>query len=514
MLEPLSPKFWTEKDAAHLLGRAGFGGTPSDIAALHELGLEKVLDTILDGSPAESDGEKLSWAGKDSLAEEAREQFRGRRELQSIKDPAERRKKQQQLQRSTRGRERERLQEMTRWWIGRMMSTPHPLQEKMTLFWHGHFATSSAKVRSAGVLYFQNAMFRKHSLGNFIDLTKAICRDPAMMQYLDANKNRKGKPNENFARELMELFVLGEGNYTEADVREAARACTGYLLNRRTYTAEFNRRLHDRGEKTILGKTGNFNAEEVVDILFEQKAAAHFLVTKLWKYFVSDTPPAKEIEALAATFRAHNFSIKPVLRELFGSKVFYDSGNRRLHIKSPVQLLVQMSKELELKTLPPPVIGYTMRELGQELFKPPNVAGWDGGKSWINTNTLLNRYNLAGVLVKGGTDPVFARRMAGGRGRHKTPPMARRGRGNRRQVRNRFGYKGPDFASLVPEEKRKNAAVLVEQLCWRFFQDPTLARKETEFARYARSKEGDGFSDRELAELVHLMMSTPYYQLT
>ena len=390
-----------------------------------------------------------------------------------------------------------------------MTQTPVPLLEKMTLFWHGHFATSLQKVKAPRLMLEQNELFREHATGSFRELTKAVCVDPAMMVYLDTNQNRKGKPNENFARELFELFTLGEGNYTERDIKEAARAFTGYNLNRRTGTARLIPRQHDHGLKTVLDQTDRFKGEAVVDLALAQPACAEFMVTKLWEFFAYEAPEKGLVQSLAKQWREDDYQIRPLLRSVFLSAAFYDPKKSiRTQIKSPVQFLVQIVRQLELKELPLNVATTTLSTLGQSLFHPPNVAGWEGGKAWINTNTLLSRYNIAGLIAKGVRDPEQARSvMKGGDKR-----MMMMGRGKRDPAMRRF--RGPDYKRLAPKALRDDPPKLVAALTHRLFHDPLEPSHRQSFDEYATSKQGREFTDIEVAELLHLMMSTPYFQLT
>jgi uncharacterized protein (DUF1800 family) len=324
-----------------------------------------------------------------------------------------------------------------------------------------------------------------------------------MMFYLDTQNSRKGKPNENFAREVMELFTLGEGNYTEQDIREAARAFTGYQLNRLTGGTFHNRKQWDETDKTIFGKTGPFTGADVVGLIFEKPEAARFMTKKIWEFFVYDNPSEAAINALAGGFHKADYQIRPLLREIFLSKEFYAEAAIRSQIKSPVQYLIQLLKQLEI-TAPP--VGFPItaqQQLGQVLFMPPNVAGWDWGQAWINTNTLLTRYNLAGFLTKGAEDGGKAMEME----RVKTPGMAQ---GPKRAGR---GWMGPDYGKIAPRPLRENPADLVDSLIFRFFQGPLPEKARGSFVEYAASKKGVVFTDKETAELCHLILSTPYYQL-
>jgi uncharacterized protein (DUF1800 family) len=275
-----------------------------------------------------------------------------------------------------------------------MLNTPSPLTEKMTLFWHNHFATSQQKVKFTAYLYRQNVMFRRNALGNFGNMLHELARDPAMLIYLDGVNNRKEQPNENFAREVMELFTLGEGHYTEKDIKEVARAFTGWSIDRETGQFMFRRAIHDYADKTIFGKTGNFEGDQVLDLLLAKPEAARFITRKLWREFVSPTPDEVEVKRMAAIFKDSGYNIAKLMRTMLSSDAFYAKENRAALIKSPVEFVVGTLKtfEIDAPNLRPFVLSSAV--LGQNLFAPPNVKGWPGGEAWINTATLLQRKQL------------------------------------------------------------------------------------------------------------------------
>jgi len=494
---------WSKKEARHLLSRAGFGGPPGEIDRLHAKGREKAVDFLL--NPEEPvDGFKLpEWASMERAVADMQgriEQFRETKEMtQGLSAEEAEKIRRNSFQQMQKDNKRHAL-ESQGWWFHRILKTKAPLREKMTLFWHDHFATSIQKVKQPVLMIKLNELFRKHAFGNFRDLTQEIVRDPAMMLYLDTQRSSKSMPNENFAREVMELFTLGEGNYTEEDVKQAARAFTGYQLNRLNGKVMQSARAWDDGEKTIFGKTGPYNGKDVVDLIFQKDACAKFMVSKLWEFFAYEKPVDSAMEDLAATFRKNDYELEPVLREIFLSEEFYGEKAMATMIKSPVQYLVQLLKELEMDAAPLgfPIMGQT--QLGQALFMPPNVAGWDWGKAWINTNTLLTRYNLAGSLTKGSVSEM----MASGGGKLKK--LA-----ERRGMRN--GSDGLDFSGIAMENTRNDTTMLVDSLIARFFCVPIPEKARDSFIAYADTKQGVSFTDKELGELCHLMLSTPYYQL-
>lgn len=291
---------------------------------------------------------------------------------------------------------RDAFNNMSTAWMERMATSPAQLREKMTLFWHGHFA---CRVRQPDAALSLHNATRQHALGKFPDLLLAVSKEPAMLQFLNNQQNRKEHPNENFAREVMELFTLGRGNYTEQDVQEAARAFTGWGYDYQN-NFKFREREHDAGPKTFLGRTGNFTGEEVLTRILEQPAAATFLTTKIYRFFVNEVPNPAHIEPLAVAFRKSGYDIADLLERLFSADWFYDPANVGTHIKSPVELLAGIRRTLNVKIdNQQPLLGY-QRALGQTLFQPPNVAGWPGGRNWIDSSSLLLRLQLPAILFK------------------------------------------------------------------------------------------------------------------
>jgi len=270
----------------------------------------------------------------------------------------------------------------------------------MTLFWHNHFVSGQQKVKLAVLMYRQNVTLRANALGSFGDLLHAIARDPAMVIYLDNAQNRKGTPNENFAREVMELFTLGEGNYSEQDIKEAARAFTGWSLDRETGQFMFRRFIHDYGAKTVLGKSGNLDGDDVLDILLSRPETAQFVTRKLWREFVSPDPDEAEVKRIAARFRDSRYDIKVALQALLTSESFYAAENRGVLVKSPVDLVVGTMRQFGMQPGQPVPFAVAAAGMGQNLFSPPNVKGWPGGEAWINASTLLARKQFLDRLFR------------------------------------------------------------------------------------------------------------------
>lgn len=509
MLTPADSAAWTREAAAHLLNRAGYGGTPSDIAGLRGMGREKAVDSLIDGPDDSAHFPPPDWTRPEAQLAQAREFMETRRSIGQMAEGEDREQKRRQTVQMAQRRQREQAFELIGWWFRRMSATPWPLREKMTLFWHGHFATSLEKVKQTGLMAKQNDLFRRHALGSFRDLTKAIVQDAAMMIYLDVNNSNKEHPNENFARELMELFTLGEGNYSEDDIKQSARAFTGYKFRPFMGESRFIPFQHDGGEKKFLGQSGNFDGSGIVDIIFKQPRCAQFIVRKLWRFFVSDAPADESVQsALADTLRDADWQLKPFLRAVFNSAAFYAPKVMRSQIKSPVQFLVQMRKQLELaEKFPPFLLAGALQQLGQVLFRPPNVAGWEGGRAWINTSTLLARYNIAGALTTGAADGLPGPERRNGAAN----PKMERFRDRARQMASR--NLRPAWPVLAPAASRKDPAALLDELAWRFYNGPLNAADRAKFEAFIKEKAADGLSDDDVGHLAHLMMSTPQYQL-
>jgi uncharacterized protein (DUF1800 family) len=362
-------------DARHLLNRTGFGATDAEIRSYVGMTREDAAKRLLAGMRTQAATPAPAWTGApgplryprggDQATEADRKAFQ-----------------QEQL--------REGL-ELRGWWLEEMIATPSPLTERMTLFWHNHFVSSQQKVRFAELMYRQNVLLRANALGNFGVLLHAIARDPAMVIYLDSAQNRKGTPNENFAREVMELFTLGEGHYGEQDIKEAARAFTGWSLDRDSGTFRFRPFLHDYGQKTVLGRTGNLDGDDVLDILLARPETAEFVTRKLWREFVSPDPDEAEVKHIAARFRASGYDIKAALHALLTSDAFYAPENRGVLVKSPIDLVAGTLRQFDMRPGLPIPFAVASATMGQNLFSPPNVKGWPGGEAWINASTLLAR---------------------------------------------------------------------------------------------------------------------------
>jgi uncharacterized protein (DUF1800 family) len=423
LLDPAlsQPSFqWNERLARHLLNRAGFGVPPTAIAKLAAMKFPDAVASFVDF-------EKLPDVGPPVPAD-----LPERMDYQELRMAAGKMTEDQkrQLRQEKQKEAREAMIKLQAWWVERMCKSQRPLQEKMTLFWHGHFATSAEKVKEPESNLDLNQIFRNNATGNFRTLAREVGKSAAMLRYLDQQQSSKQKPNENWARELMELFTLGIGNYTEFDIKEAARAFTGWT--NRNGQFQFVQQRHDTGIKNVLGVSGNLNGDQVIDIVFSQPACAEFICKKLWTYFAYDNPEQEIVKGLADTLTRHNYELKPVLRQMFASHAFYQDKAIDTQVKSPAQLVVNLIVQLGTN-LPaqPPITQLAMRAMGQSLFYPPNVKGWDGGRAWINTNSLLIRYNFSNYLVSG-VAPSF-----NGRGAKKVEKTV----GDRRRFLQRNGNK-------------------------------------------------------------------------
>ena len=424
-LEPLPASEWSYDHAAHLLERAGFGGTPEEIARFAAMTPEAAVDLIVNYEqiadtlpPFEHSGiwDEAMLADADlhlrfddvmAKAAEVGEVYgevvreEGPRKLQDITDA---------LYYKYLSSNRE-WQRVAQWWAERMLTSPRPLEEKMTLFWHGHFATEELKNDDYRLMLQQNMTLRQLASSDMSSLLIAMSKDPAMLLYLDNRLNVKGHANENYAREILELFSLGIGNYTENDIKEAARAFTGWRNQGLTFIDD--RAQHDEGMKTVFGQTGNWDGEDVVDLILQQEAAGEFIAGKIYRFFVREEISEQMLDELAARLRDDNYALKPFLRALFLSQDFYSEPSLGTQIKSPVQFLVSTYRKLGLERIPgTPYFPAATNLLGQALGNPPNVKGWDGGRAWLNPSTILLRNNLIGHLLfpetAAGAYPRFA----------------------------------------------------------------------------------------------------------
>jgi len=405
-LSPIDATQWDRESATHLLERAGFGAAPDEITVFANLSpaaavrrlvyfegaepntldafdhsgvFKPGLDPFPSSRPATTDLAKEKGAALGVKVKEA-----GNRPVQAVVNEFFYWLRASRLE----------TDRVVYWWANRMLSSPRPLEEKMALFWHGHFATNEDKVRDYRKMLKQLELFQSAGLGDFRSLMIGVAQDPAMLVFLDAGVNVKGAPNENFAREIMELFTMGEGNYTEHDIREAARAFTGW--NYQGLEFQVNVEQHDDGEKEFLGNKGNFDGVEVIDIILAHPATPKYLASKIYRYFVREDIAPELQNELGERFKAANFNVADFLETLFLSNDFYARESVATRIKGPVELLVSTYRKLDLKRIPgAPDFNLLSEALGQRLMHPPTVAGWAQGRSWITPGLLLERGNFA-----------------------------------------------------------------------------------------------------------------------
>jgi uncharacterized protein (DUF1800 family) len=490
MLDPLPGNKWTTETAAHLMNRAGFGGSPDSIENLRALGMGRAVSWFVDYERIPDDTPAPDWAAPDPKLIARREAIR------NAADPETRRMLQQQQNQE----ENAEMADLRYWWLRRMALGPRPFQEKMTLFWHGHFATSFEKVRTPYFLWLQNETLRQNALGNFNQLLIAVAEDPAMLVYLDGAQSHKGKPNENFAREVMELFTLGEGNYTEQDIQQAAKAYTGWGFSKDRLHYEYHPGNHDDGPKTVFGQTGNFSGEDVLNMICAKPECAQFIAKRIWRFFVQDNPPQPVVDALAAELHKTNMDIKHAMNVVFRSHEFYAPEVIRSQIKSPVQWLIEASHQLQAPLPTQPMSLVMLRQLGQELFQPPNVKGWDGGIAWITTNNLLDRYNFAAALVEGN--------------RVQLPGLQNQMRG----LLNSISEDGlmtitpADVTSLFTPIDLATPQNFLEALQTRFINSELKPQREASLADFLKSR--SPIEDADMRKAIRLIMCTPEYQLT
>jgi uncharacterized protein (DUF1800 family) len=477
---------------AHLFRRAGFGLRPDELDRFTSLGVQGSVEYL------------INYA---RIADPADSLYPPPDLSQDYMPPVPTAQRTAATQKQVgMGRARAKLA-IQEWWVNRMLHTARPLQEKMTLFWHGHFATALTKA-PAPLMVQQNQLFRAMSLGNFNALLKAVNQDPAMLLWLDGATNRAGKPNENFSRELMELFTIGVGNYTEQDVREGARALTGWTFRRGAYQqilsggtvqARFVPRFHDSGTKTYLGHTGNLGSDDVMNILSSHTHAGPFLARKLFEFFAYDGPDTATIQPLLDAYYHSGYDISTVMRTLLLSDAFYSDQSFQQHFKSPVEFVVGTVRELDA-SVPTQALVRAMTLMGQDLFNPPNVGGWPGGITWINASALVERFNFAGMLT----------------GRFAAQPgMQAAGTSGSAQPAEAGMIRGLNPEQLVMQSGARDVAGLVDYLLSRFIGIGATPTTQAALLEYLG---GNGILTSQSVQsmargLLQLVLSTPEYQL-
>jgi uncharacterized protein (DUF1800 family) len=571
-LNPITPSDWNRDFAAHLIERVGFGGTPEEIDALAKMTPQQAIarlvrfeGTDISGLPpfehsgVHDPGLEPFPPSRPAVTDMAKEKGEalgikvkptGNRRLQPVVD-----KFFYWLRASVLETNR-----VSYWWANRMLTSPRPLQEKMALFWHGHFASNEAKVRDYRKLLGQLETFQKMGTGNFRDLTVAVAQGPAMLSFLDAGVNVKGASNENFAREIMELFTMGVGNYTEKDIREAARAFTGWNYVDLKFVV--NKDQHDDGEKTFLGRTGNFDGVQVIDIIMQQPVTADYIAGKIYKYFVRQDLTPELQKQLGAVLRDNKYELTPLLEKIFLSRDFYSPASVGTRIDSPVELAIATYKKLGLKSVPGvPDFNSVTGALGQQLFSPPTVAGWAQGQSWITPGLLLERANFVkdvlfpdiGFLppdryTGGGEVRRVAERIRQGmdisaatKDESKSGDVAESNKNADRDedFNTRYGsFRGSqlaiervkaiprdtahvDLSKMVLDAKAKNTTEAVDYLIRRFMRVAPGADARKRMVLFldkelgtSNLSEAESYMEQPLRMVIHLIMSQPEYQLS
>jgi uncharacterized protein (DUF1800 family) len=444
---------WDIKKVGHLYRRAAFGASWGELEAGLKNGPDKTITGLLQGQP-----------GQEAFDQETAPLSRS-------------------TARANNG------QQARAWWLYRMLYSPHPLREKMTLFWHNHFATSNAKVNNAGFMLGQYELMRRHALGSFRSLLQEMSKDPAMMVWLDTSLSKKEMPNENYARELMELFSLGIGHYTEKDIREAARAFTGWEIVTGGQ-AVFHADQHDDGVKTVLSQSGKWKGEDIVRICLEQESAPRFIVGKLYRFLVSETgpAPAELLEPLAVQFRKSDYNFGALVETVLRSNLFFSPTAYRQRVKSPVDFGLGIVRVLEGR-LGTVALAQALQGMGQNLFYPPSVKGWDGGPAWLNGQTLLFRQNLALALTSTEDD--------------------------------RFGRR-TDPAALVRKHHKAAEPSVADFFLRLFLQGDVPAESRTKLVQYEQNAHkqpvpvywtDEDAADHRVRALCHLVLSLPEFQL-
>jgi hypothetical protein len=569
-LTPIADSDWSYDRAAHLLAHAGFGGAPAEIERLAAAGLDGAVralvhyehipnpklqpfvesglwDPTLDPFP-ESRPEATDRALKTGASMGIDGKPAGKRPLQPVSDRFFYWLRATMLE----------TRRLGYWWANRMLQTAHPLEEKMALLWHGHFATHENKVRDYRKMLQQIDLFEKGATGNIRDLTIRVAQNPAMLYFLDAQYNVKGAANENFAREVMELFTMGVGNYTEKDVREGARAFTGWYFDGLSFKVDAAK--HDDAPKTFLGRTGNFDGVDALTIIFEQPVTAEYLAGKIYRFLVRDDLSQELKKKLGAVLRDGGYEIKPLLTAILSSKDFYSQASSGAHIKGPVEHMIAMMKHLGADAIPGvPDFNQATIAMGQHLLNPPSVAGWAGGAAWLTPGLLIARGNVArDVLIpditgfrdwnfSAGSDDVLGRRLRDGydigaatavndpanMSAFDRAALERDEKFNTRIS----GYIGWEQAArkLIPtprhaaqfsltqmvlESGATTTGDAVDYLMWRMVRVPTAAATRDGLVTFLTDELGTDTIERAktymedpLRMVAHLIMSTPEYQV-
>lgn len=468
---------WDRDKARHLLVRAGFGGTPQEVRKLHEMGLYKAVDYLVEY--ARQAGAATAF---DPVPPTPADSVESRVTLRFISS---------RLASSRTAVERGQVAKLRQSWLQRMVESPRPLQEKMALFWHGIFASQESVVQNSYAMHRQNELFREHAAGNYAALLYGIVHDPAMLRYLDNNQNIKGQPNENLAREIMELFSMGvDQGYSEKDIVEAARSLTGYTYDQATGVFRFLHENHDWTNKTIFGQTGTWTGDDLVRLILQKPETARFIARRLIEFFAYPEPEAAVVETLATALRVSNYELQPVLKNLLMSEEFYSPRSRGRQIKSPVELVTGLMRDLGIRQIRNyGTLDSAIQQMGMQLLEPPDVKGWRYGRSWINSQRLFVRYNMVANLIQNV--------QTGAKGR------------------------GVDVVSLVLEGGCKDSGQVVDYLAGACLLRPLAQEKRQELLRHLGdlpdcsqwNSQKQTINER-LRSLLVLMLCMPEYQMT
>ncbi|HNR18571.1 MAG TPA: DUF1800 domain-containing protein [Bacteroidia bacterium] len=460
----------SQKQIQHLFLRAGFGFFPNESAKYISKSKEQIIESVFQES---KNIRPIAYLPYPLSGKEEKEGVGGFQILKMIL------------------KSKKDTEELNLQWIFKMTWTQAQLREKMTYFWHNHFATNTP---FAYLMQEQNNLLRTHALGNFKGMLLAVAKDPAMLIYLNNQQNKKAHPNENFARELLELFTLGEGNYTETDVKEAARAFTGWATNTKGQYV-FNEHHHDNGIKKFMGEEGNFNGEDIIAIVLKNKQCAKFITKKIYSEFVNPAVDVERVEKLGDNFFKSGYDIERLMRDIFLSNWFYDEENIGCKIASPVELIVRLKKLIKLEFNEDKTALEVQKVLGQVLFFPPNVAGWKGGENWIDSASLLIRLSIPQYVINETSIMMQGK-----------PPFEEEDKGNQKKYR---GKVRADWKEIVHNNTFKNNSQLFDELVLQLIQcSPTKINKAVIEENNAQTD-----SVKKIISVAANIMSTPEFQL-
>lgn len=473
----LDPQQWDYAKARHLLVRAGFGGTPQEVAKLHAMGFYRAVEFVVEfyRQPAPADS-------FDPMPPVAMDPLENRLTVRTMST---------RVAQARTSVERGQVAQLRQAWLRRLVESPRPLQEKLAVFWHGLFASQDSVVQNSYTMARQIQLFREHAAGNYGALLFGIVHDPAMIRYLDNNKNVRGEPNENLAREIMELFSLGlDQGYTEKDIAEAARALTGYNYDDTTGAFRFHHAQHDTTDKTVFGKTGPWTGDDLVRLILEKPETARFVARRLFEYFAHGDPSTEVIERLAGVLRARNYDLDPMLKNLFLSQEFYSPRAMGHQIKSPVELVAGLLRDTGVKQVANyATIDAALQKMGMTLLEPPDVKGWRYGRTWINSQRVFVRYNAVADLI--------------------------------RTVSQDGGARGVDLVGFVLAADCEDAAEALDYLAKACLVRPLNETKRQELLTHLGELPpcGDWAKQRaavndKLRSILVLMLSTPEFQMT